>query len=88
MKYRLKDHELQAMLDDISGGDFSESLNIAVKDEIVFFKHEDIEFDLDIDRLAVEFGIGVDSYSQSKQFKAVFEPGTVEECEDETSLKD
>ena len=78
MKYRLKDRELQKKLDDISNGDFSEALDISTQRLIDVYKQDGLDFNLDTDRVFVDFGNDVKVCTQQKQFRACFEPGTIE----------
>ena len=78
MKYRLKDRELQKKLDDISNGDFSKSLDISTQRLIDVYHQDGLDFNLDTDRVFVEFGNSVKVCTQQKQFRACFEPGTIE----------
>lgn len=78
MKYRLKDRQLQKKLDDISTGDFSKALDISTKRLIDVYQQDGLDFNLDTDRVFVEFGNDVKVCTQQKQFRACFEPGTIE----------
>lgn len=80
MKYRLKDRELQKRLDDISNGDFSKALEISTQRLIDVYEQDGLAFNLDTDRVFVEFGNNVEVCTQQKQFRACFEPGTIESC--------
>ena len=78
MKYRLKDRELQKKLDDISDGAFSKALDISTQRLIDVYKQDGLDFNLDTDRVFVDFGNDVKVCTQQKQFRACFEPGTIE----------
>lgn len=78
MKYRLKDSELQKKLDEISNGDFSKALDISAQRLIDVYQQDGLDFNLNTDRVFVEFGNSVKVCTQQKQFRACFEPGTIE----------
>lgn len=79
MIYRLKDRELQRKLDDMSNGDFSKALDISAQRLIDVYQQDGLDFNLDTDRVFVDFGNDVKVCTQQKQFRACFEPGTIEE---------
>lgn len=83
MKFRLKDRDLQRRLDEISGGDFSKSLDISAQRLIDVYEQDGLDFSLDTDRVFVSFGSAVKVCTQEKQFRACFEPGTIERWKDE-----
>ena len=80
MKYRLKDRDFQRRLDEISGGDFSKALDISAQRLIDVYEQDGLAFSLDTDRVFVSFGSAVKACTQEKQFRACFEPGTIEPC--------
>ena len=83
MKYRLKDRDLQRRLDDISNGDFSKALDISAQRLVEVYEQDGRDFNLDTDRVFVSFGSAVKACTQEKQFRACFEPGTIELWKDE-----
>lgn len=83
MKFRLKDRELQKKLDDISNGDFSKALDISAQRLVDVYEQDGLDFNLDTDRVFVSFGSDVKACTQEKQFRACFEPGTIERWKDE-----
>lgn len=82
MKYRLKARELQKKLDDISNGAFSKALNISVQRLIDVYQQDGLDFNLDTDRVFVDFGNDVKLCTQKRQFRACFEPDTIEQYEE------
>lgn len=70
-KFRLKDRELQKKLD------------ISAQRLVDVYEQDGLDFNLDTDRVFVSFGSDVKACTQEKQFRACFEPGTIERWKDE-----
>ena len=85
MPFHLKDRDLQRKLDDLSDGEFSRALTRAVLREKEYCGKIDMVFDLNKDRVFVDFGKPVKHCTMPNQFKICFEPETIEETEPHSS---